>query len=188
MKKIVSFILCFVMAFSVFTAKAEETLKFTEEQYALLSAIGMYSDDVPLASKITRGEFADMLVKSIFDEPEYLIEGTESFNDVNEDNKYYMVAYMEERLDSIVHSYVTKSYITGVFQDWENGIYDGDGVLDYYYSMGLNIDYDPDYVSSFATSGAEVVYSNAVYGSNPELTFNSNYSKLKGSKMFQNLC
>lgn len=103
----------------------------------------------------------------------------------NEDNKYYMVAYMEERLDSIVHSYVTKSYITGVFQDWENGIYDGDGVLDYYYSMGLNIDYDPDYVSSFATSGAEVVYSNAVYGSNPELTFNSNYSKLKGSKMFQ---
>ena len=89
MKKIVSFILCFVMAFSVFTAQAEETLKFTEEQYALLSAIGMYSDDVPLASKITRGEFADMLVKSIFDEPEYLIEGTESFNDVNEDNKYY---------------------------------------------------------------------------------------------------
>ena len=89
MKKIVSFILCFVMAFSVFTAKAEETLKFTEEQYALLSAIGMYSDDEPLASKITRGEFADMLVKSIFDEPEYLIEGTESFNDVNEDNKYY---------------------------------------------------------------------------------------------------
>jgi len=103
----------------------------------------------------------------------------------DEDHTYYMVAYMEERLDSVEHSYVTKSYINGVFQDWENGVYDGDGVLDFYYSMGLEIDYDSDYCGSFATSGAEVTYSNAVYDSDPILTFNDNFKKLKGSKIYQ---
>ncbi len=92
----------------------------------------------------------------------------------NEDHTYYMVAYMEERLDGIVHSYETKSYTTGVFQDWENGIYDGDGILDYYYSMGLEIVYG----ESLATCGAEVVYSNAVYGGDPELTFNDAFNEM----------
>ena len=101
----------------------------------------------------------------------------------NEDNKYYMVAYMEERLDSVVHSYVTKSYTTGVFQDWEDGIYDGDGVLDFYYSMGLEIVYG----QSLATCGAEVVYSNAVYGGDPELTFNDAFNEMKvnGTEVYQ---
>ena len=101
----------------------------------------------------------------------------------NDDNEYYMVAYMEERFDSIVNSYVTKSYTNDVFRDVKDGVYDG--IFDYYYNYGLNIDYETDYYSSFATSGATVTYSNAVYGNNPELTFNSNYSKLKGSKIFQ---
>ena len=103
----------------------------------------------------------------------------------DETHKYYLVAYMEERLDSVVHSYVTKSYTTGVFQDWENGVYDGDGVLDFYYSMGLEIDYDTDYCGSFATSGAEVTYSNAAYNCDPVLTFNDAYKKLQGTKTFQ---
>ncbi len=100
-------------------------------------------------------------------------------------HKYYMVAFMEERFGSIEHFYVTNSYTNGVFQDWENGVYDGDGILDYYYNYGLNIVYDDDYCGSFATSGAEVVYSNAVYDSDPVLTFNEAYKKLKGTKKYQ---
>ena len=103
----------------------------------------------------------------------------------NEDHNYYMVAYMEERFDSVVHSYVTKSYTDGVFQDWENGIYDGDGVLDYYYNMGLNIVYG----QSLATCGAAVTYSNAVYDNDPVLTFNDAFvdfnSNTSGSEVYQ---
>ncbi|MBQ6789040.1 MAG: S-layer homology domain-containing protein, partial [Clostridia bacterium] len=101
----------------------------------------------------------------------------------DEDHTYYMVAYMEERFDSNVNSYETHSYTTGVFQDWENGIYDGDGVLDYYYSMGLEIVYG----QSLATCGAEVVYSNAVYDSEPVLTFNDAFNEMKvnGTEVYQ---
>gem|GEM_PF-1060079 len=101
----------------------------------------------------------------------------------DETNKYYMVAYLEERLDSVVHSYVTKSYTNGVFRDVKDGVYDG--IFDYYYRYGLEIVYDTDYCGSFATSGAEVTYSNAVYDSEPVLTFNDAFSKLKGSKLYQ---
>ena len=101
----------------------------------------------------------------------------------NEEHTYYMVAYMEERFDSNVNSYETHSYTTGVFQDWENGIYDGDGVYDFYYNMGLEILYG----QSLATCGAEVVYSNAVYGSDPVLTFNDAFNEMKvnGSEVYQ---
>lgn len=101
----------------------------------------------------------------------------------DEDHTYYMVAYMEERFDSNVNSYESHSYTTGVFQDWENGIYDGDGVLDFYYSMGLEIVYG----QSLATCGAEVVYSNAVYGGDPELTFNDAFNEMKvnGTEVYQ---
>lgn len=101
----------------------------------------------------------------------------------DEDHTYYMVAYMEERFDSNVNSYETHSYTTGVFQDWENGIYDGDGVYDFYYSMGLEIVYG----KSLATCGAEVVYSNAVYGSDPVLTFNDAFNEMKvnGTEVYQ---
>ena len=101
----------------------------------------------------------------------------------DEDHTYYMVAYMEERLGSIVHSYVTKSYTTGVFQDWTDGVYDGDGVYDFYYSVGLEIVYG----QSLATCGAEVIYSNAVYGGDPELTFNDAFNEMKvtGTEVYQ---
>jgi len=101
----------------------------------------------------------------------------------DENNKYYMVAYLEERFDGIVHSYVTKSYTNGVFRDVKDGVYDG--IFDYYYRYGMDIVYDTDYCGSFATSGAEVTYSNAVYNSEPVLTFNDAFSKLKGSKIYQ---
>lgn len=103
----------------------------------------------------------------------------------DEDHTYYMVAYMEERFGSNVNTYVTQSYTTGVFQDWENGIYDGDGVYDFYYSMGLEIVYG----QSLATCGAEVVYSNAVYNSDPVLTFNDAFidfnRNTSGSEVYQ---
>jgi len=101
----------------------------------------------------------------------------------DEDHTYYMVAYMEERFDSNVNSYEMHSYMTGVFQDWENGVYDGDGVLDFYYSMGLEIVYG----KSLATCGAEVVYSNAVYGGDPVLTFNDAFNEMKvnGTEVYQ---
>lgn len=103
----------------------------------------------------------------------------------DEDHTYYMVAHMEERFESIVNSYITKSYTTDVFQDWENGIYDGDGILDFYYNMGLEILYG----KSLATCGAEIVYSNAVYGSDPVLTFNDAFvafnRKTSGSEVYQ---
>lgn len=101
----------------------------------------------------------------------------------NEEHTYYMVAYMEERFDSNVNSYESHSYTTGVFQDWENGVYDGDGVLDFYYNMGLEIVYG----KSLATCGAEVVYSNAVYGNDPVLTFNDAFNEMKvnGTEVYQ---
>jgi len=109
------------------------------------------------------------------------------FSDVtmDEDHTYYMVAKMEEffhgKLGSDYHR--TLSYTTGVFQDWEDGIYDGDGVLDFYYNMGLEIVYG----QSLATCGAEVVYSNAVYGSDPVLTFNDAFNEMKvnGTEVYQ---
>ena len=101
----------------------------------------------------------------------------------NEEHTYYMVAYMEERFDSNVNGYETHSYTTGVFQDWENGIYDGDGVYDFYYNMGLEIVYG----QSIATCGADVVYSNAVYNSDPVLTFNDAFNEMKvnGTEVYQ---
>ena len=103
----------------------------------------------------------------------------------DEDHTYYMVAYMEERLDSVEHSYLTQSYTNGVFQDWTDGVYDGDGVLSYYYNMGLEIVYG----RSLATCGAEVVYSNAVYNSDPVLTFNDAFNEFNkntsGSEVYQ---
>jgi len=109
------------------------------------------------------------------------------FSDVNmvEDHTYYVVAKMEEffygKLGSDYHRPL--SYMTGVFQDWENGIYDGDGVLDFYYNMGLEIVYG----QSLATCGAEVVYSSAVYGSDPVLTFNDAFNEMKaeGTEIYQ---
>jgi len=90
---------------------------------------------------------------------------------------------MEERYDSNVNSYESHSYTTGVFQDWENGIYDGDGVYDFYYNMGLEIVYG----QSLATCGAEVVYSNAIYNSDPVLTFNDAFNEMKvnGTEVYQ---
>ncbi len=101
----------------------------------------------------------------------------------DEDHTYYMVAYMEERFYSNVNIYESHSYSTGVFQDWENGVYDGDGVYDFYYSVGLEIAYG----QSLATCGAEVVYSNAVYGGDPELTFNDAFNEMKvnGTEVYQ---
>ena len=109
------------------------------------------------------------------------------FSDVtmDEDHTYYMVAKMEEffhgKLGSDYHR--TLSYMTGVFQDWEDGIYDGDGVLDFYYNMGLEIVCG----QSLATCGAEVVYSNAVYGIDPVLTFNDAFNEMKvnGTEVYQ---
>ena len=101
----------------------------------------------------------------------------------NKEHTYYMVAYMEERLDSVEHSYLTQSYTTGVFQDWTDGVYDGDGVLSYYYNMGLEIVYG----RSLATCGATVTYSNAVYNNDPELTFNDAFNDMKaeGTEVYQ---
>ena len=108
-----------------------------------------------------------------------------AFTDVewNDDHKYYLVAYMEERFGSNVGYYLQHSYTTGVFRDVKDGVLDG--IYDYDYHYGLEIIYGEDYCSSFATSGAEVTYSNAVYGSEPVLTFNDDFKKLKGSKIFQ---
>ena len=91
MKRLIALALCLVLSFNILclSVSAEESYKFSDEQLALLTAIGMYDKDVQLSEKITRAEFADMLVKSIFEEPEYLIEGTEAFADVSADNEYY---------------------------------------------------------------------------------------------------
>jgi len=61
------------------------------------------------------------------------------------------------------------------------------GVLDHNSpDYGKRMVYDPDYCGSFASSGAEVIYSDAAYGLDPVLTFNDAYNdKLKGSKSFQ---
>ncbi|MBQ1205723.1 MAG: hypothetical protein IIX67_00815, partial [Clostridia bacterium] len=98
-------------------------------------------------------------------------------------HKYYVVAYMEERFQSSVHTYVANSYIREVFRDVKDGVLDG--ILEYDYRFGLEIDYDTDYSGSFATSGAEVIYSNAVYDSVPVLTFNDKFEKLEGSMLYQ---
>ncbi|MBO5099231.1 MAG: S-layer homology domain-containing protein, partial [Clostridia bacterium] len=92
MKKIISFLLCIVMCLNIvyISAYAQDDYKFTDEQKTLLTAIGMYNNEIQLSEEITRGEFADMLVRSIFDEPQYLIgENQQAFNDVDVDNEYY---------------------------------------------------------------------------------------------------
>ena len=91
MKKIISLILCIILCFNLvcFTVLAEQNYKLKDEQVTLLTAIGMYNKEVQLSETVTRGQFAEMLVKSIFDEPEYLISGTERFNDVDENHQYY---------------------------------------------------------------------------------------------------
>ena len=100
------------------------------------------------------------------------------FSDVtmDENHTYYMVANMEEFFYGKLGSdyYRPLSYMENVFQDWTDGVYDGDGVLDFYYNMGLEIVYG----QSLATCGAEVVYSNAVYGGDPELTFNDAFNEM----------
>lgn len=91
MKKLISFILVLTVLFNVvsFSVYAEEQFKFTDEQKTLLTAIGLYNNDLILSETLTRAEFANMLVKSFFDEPQYLIEGTENFNDVTSEHDYY---------------------------------------------------------------------------------------------------
>lgn len=91
MKKIISIILCIAVCLNVvcLSVNAQEEYKFTDEQKTLLTAIGMYDKDVQLSDEVTRGEFADMLVRSVFDEPEYLIEEAEAFNDVAVGSEYY---------------------------------------------------------------------------------------------------
>ncbi len=96
-----------------------------------------------------------------------------AFKDVewNEDYKYYVIAGMKEVFQDRYTTYTTVTYKYGVL---DNSIHDG-----------LNVVYDPDYCSSFASSGATVTYSNAAYNCDPVLTFNSAYEKLKGSKIYQ---
>lgn len=91
MKKIISFLLILTLCINVvsFSAFAQEEYKLTDEQMTLLTAIGMYDKNVQLSQEVTRGEFADMLVRSIFDEPEYLIAEEKAFNDVGVDSEYY---------------------------------------------------------------------------------------------------
>ena len=109
------------------------------------------------------------------------------FSDVtmDADHKYYIVANMEEFFHGKLGSdyYRPLSYMDNVFQDWTDGIYDGDGVLDFYYNMGLDIVYG----QSLATCGAAVVYSNAVYDSDPVLTFNDAFNEMKvnGTEVYQ---
>ncbi len=91
MKRVISLVLCVLLLFNLFcvSAGAQTDYKFTDEQLTLLTAVGMYNDNVQLSEKLTRAQFADMLVKSIFEEPQYLIEGTERFNDVDENHDYF---------------------------------------------------------------------------------------------------
>ena len=91
MKRLISSALCMILCFNLLclSVSAEENYKLSNEQISLLTAIEMYNEDDLLSEKITRAQFADMLVKSTFEEPEYLIEGTESFADVATDYEYY---------------------------------------------------------------------------------------------------
>lgn len=91
MKRLISLALCIILCFNLLclSVSAEENYKLSDEQISLLTAIEMYNKDALLSEKVTRAQFADMLVKSIFEDPEYLIEGTESFKDVNADDEYY---------------------------------------------------------------------------------------------------
>lgn len=91
MKKIISLILCAILCLNLvcFSVMAEENYNLKDEQLTLLTAINIYNKDVQFSETITRGQFAEMLVKSIFDEPQYLISGTERFNDVDENHDYY---------------------------------------------------------------------------------------------------
>lgn len=84
MKRLTSILLCLALILNIFSfsVMAEENYNFSDEQQALLTALGMLNENLVLSDKVTRAEFADLLVRSVFDNPEYLIEGTETFNDV----------------------------------------------------------------------------------------------------------
>ena len=100
-----------------------------------------------------------------------------SFKDVvwNKDYRYYLVPKVCEVFGDRYTSYKTYSYPSGALSD--------DHKLQVH--NGLTIIYDPDYCSSFASSQAIVTYSNAAYNCDPILTFDENYNKLKGNKVFQ---
>lgn len=101
MKRLTSILLCLALILNIFSfsVMAEENYNFSDEQQALLTAIGMLNENLVLSDKVTRAEFADMLVHSVFDNPEYLIEGTETFNDVAVTHDYYSSIMLLKNLE-----------------------------------------------------------------------------------------
>lgn len=92
MKKIISLILSFILMMGTFctvSAQNVPTVNLKNEHKALMSAIGCYKEGDDLGVKLTRSQFADLLVKSIYKEPQYLTDNTSTFNDVLSDNPYY---------------------------------------------------------------------------------------------------
>lgn len=67
---------------------AQEVKDLTDDQKTLLKAIGFFEESMDLTANVTRGEFANYLVNSIYDEAEYLI-GEERFSDVTEAHPYF---------------------------------------------------------------------------------------------------
>ena len=89
MKRIISLLLALIMCVSMFTiTSAQEVKDLTDDQKTLLKAIGFFEESMDLTANVTRGEFANYLVNSIYDEAEYLI-GEERFSDVTEAHPYF---------------------------------------------------------------------------------------------------
>lgn len=90
MKKIISLILIFVLIASAFCAvNAQEAVQLKDQYKSLMSALEFYRDGDDLTEVLTRGQYADLLVRSIYDEPERLIDSNTKFSDVAEDHQYY---------------------------------------------------------------------------------------------------
>ena len=82
MKRVISLLLAVIMCVSLFTVvSASEAVELKDEQRALLKATGLLTDETDLNKSVTRGEFAYMLVNSIYENSLYLL-GDERFADV----------------------------------------------------------------------------------------------------------
>lgn len=84
MKRIISLVICLILTLSTFCAVSAQATDIKDEHKALMKAIGYYSEGEDLSIKLTRGQFADLLVRSIYEQPQYLTENVITFNDVPE--------------------------------------------------------------------------------------------------------